>query len=80
MRLAAVGLGGLLLAAQLVVHTNGRRPTSNTGLGPPSSNVVSNRRPEPAYASSVGGGAALSLVGLGIAIRRLRQVQRPRRE
>jgi hypothetical protein len=78
-RLAAVAVAGLLLLAQLVVHTNGRRPTSATGLGPPSSSVVSDSGPDLAYAASVGGGAALSLISLGIAIHR-RRIQGPRRE
>lgn len=74
-RLAALALAGVLLAAQLVVHTNGRRPPSDRGLGPPSINVVSERRPDAGYVASVASGAVLTLVSLGVAVRRWRRPQ-----
>ena len=73
-RLAALTAAGLLLMTQLVVHTNGRRPASDRQIGPPSINVVSERRPDTAYAASLGGGALVTLISLGMAIRMWRRL------
>jgi len=67
-RVAALALPGLLLAAQLVAHTNSRRPRPDRGIGPPSANVVSERAPEAGYTASVGAGAAVTVVSGGIAM------------
>lgn len=68
-RRAALAVAGLLMTTQLLVHTNGRRPTSDEGHGPPAFNVVSDRRPEMAYTATVGAGAALTLLSIVLAIR-----------
>ena len=67
-RVAALALPGLLMAAQLVTHTNSRRPRPDRGIGPPPTTVVSERAPEAAYTASVGAGAALTVVSAGIAV------------
>ncbi len=72
-RLAALALAGLLLATQLVTHTNGRRPRADRGIGPPSMNVVSGRQPERLYVVSVQSGALVTLISFGIAIRMWRR-------
>ena len=72
-RLAALALAGLLLATQLVTHTNGRRPRADRGIGPPSVNVVSDRQPERLYVVSVQSGALVTLISFGIAIRMWRR-------
>lgn len=74
-RMAALMLAGWLLATQLLVHTNGRRPTSDTGLGPPAVNVVTPQPPEPLYVASVAGGALLTVISAGIALRMLRRAR-----
>ena len=68
-RRAVLAMAVALMVTQLVVHTNGRRPTSDEGHGPPALNVVSDRRPEMAYVATVGAGAALTLMSLALAIR-----------
>jgi hypothetical protein len=67
-RLAAAALAGLLMAAQLVAHTNSRRPRPDRGIAL-STAVVSDRRPEVAYTASVAAGAVVTLVSTGIAVR-----------
>ncbi len=66
-RMTILGFAALLMAAQLVAHMNSRRPRPDRGVGVPAVNVVSGQRPEGVYAGSVAGGAALTLIGLGIA-------------
>lgn len=71
--MAALGLVLLLLTTQLLVHTNGRRPTSDTGLGPPAVGVVISQQPEPVYAGAVAAGALVSAISLVMAVRLWRQ-------
>lgn len=66
-RAGALALAGLVLAAQLVAHTNSRRPRPDQGAGIPAHAVVSDRRPEAAYAASVFAGAAITLASAGVA-------------
>ena len=65
---AVLAVAGLLLASQLVAHTNSRRPRPDRGIGMPSAPLVSERRPEAAYTASVAAGAVVTLVSTGIAI------------
>lgn len=66
-RAGALALAGLVLAAQLVAHANSRRPRPDRGAGVPAHAVVSDRRPEAAYAASVFAGAAITLASAGFA-------------
>ena len=68
-RVAALAAAGLLMAAQLVAHTNSRRPRPDRGIVVASTAVVSDRRPEAAYIASVAGGAAITAVSAGVALR-----------
>lgn len=67
-RMAALACAALLMAAQLVAHTNSRRPRPDRDVGPPGVNVVDESQP-PArgYVWSVRGGAIVSLISLGVA-------------
>ena len=72
-RLAALALAGLLMAAQLLAHTNSRRPRPDRGIERPSAVVAGERRPEAVYTASVVAGAIVTLVSTGIAIVMWRQ-------
>jgi hypothetical protein len=67
-RVTAIALAGLLMAAQLVTHTNSRRPRPDRGIALPSASLVNDRQPETIYVASVAAGAAITFVTAGIAI------------
>ncbi|HYE89137.1 MAG TPA: hypothetical protein VEA16_22455, partial [Vicinamibacterales bacterium] len=72
-RAAAVALAGLLMAAQLVAHTNSRRPRPDRGIGPPAMNVVSERQPETRYVAGLAAAGMLTAITAGVALRMLRR-------